>query len=166
MLRLDLGSGREPAPGFLGVDRLSSEGVVAVDLCDGAKWPWDDASVDELRAHHFIEHIPATEVFDGCWYRDALFWFFDEAWRVAKPSALFDLRWPHHQSVWAWQDPTHRRCIPAQMLSYLSRDGRDLLRVSSYHVSCNWVVVGEKIAVHGNEADGPLEYAAVLRKEM
>jgi hypothetical protein len=160
---LDLGSGPCPAPGFTGVDLCAGEvsgSVVVWDLTDGSPWPFDDESVEALHCSHFIEHIPRDRVVIGTTEfqrtirspgepkrvekgriartQDAFFWFFDEAYRVAKSGCRFTLRWPHPQSDAADQDPTHARRIPASMLNYLSVDGRRALGVQQYPVFCDW----------------------------
>jgi hypothetical protein len=148
-LRLDLGSGPRPAEGFEGVDIAPGVTNHCVNLCDGSRWPWASNSVDELRSSHFIEHVDAGYVLrcpDGmhtgkdCGRIDALLWFFDEAFRIAKPNALFTVQWPALQNVRAFQDPTHRRFIPAEMITYLSREGREAMGVEQqYGATCNWI---------------------------
>ena len=143
LLKLDLGSGPRPAEGFKGVDIVQGVTDFRVDLCSGESWPFAANSVDELRSSHFIEHIDAGYVWIGergfQARRDALLWFFDEAFRVAKDGAVFTVQWPALQSVRAFQDPTHRRFIPAETITYLSREGRKAMGVEHYGATCNWV---------------------------
>jgi len=145
-LRLDLGSGPRPAEGFKGVDIVEGVTDFTFDLCSGYRWPWPDNSIDELRSCHFIEHIRADYVGDRVHVQapasrviDALLFFFDEAFRIAKPGAVFTLQWPALQSVRAFQDPTHRRFIPPQMTLYLTREGRKAMGVEHYGATCNWI---------------------------
>lgn len=140
-LKLDLGSGPRPAEGFKGVDIVDGITDFRVDLGSDQPWPWADNSVDELRSVHFIEHLPAIYHTRLRPPQDALFRFFDEAFRVAKPGATFTLIWPALQSVRAFQDPTHRRFIPAETLSYLSRANREAMGLQHYNVECNWVTL-------------------------
>lgn len=153
-LRLDLGSGPRPAEGFKGVDIVPGVTDYTFDLCCGQRWLFEDDSVDELRSSHFIEHIRADYVptyrnetrpgkhgtlqLRGI-MQDALLFFFDEAFRVAKPGALFTVQWPALQSVRAFQDPTHRRFIPHTTITYLSREGRTVMGVEHYGATCNWI---------------------------
>lgn len=144
-VKLDLGGGQNPREGF-----------ECVDLYEGAKhrvdlfkfpWPFADNSVDELNANHFIEHIPAREVtaddltdqsrieFLG---QDMFFAFFDECWRILKPGAWMSLVWPALQSVRAFMDPTHRRFIPLESMSYLSVDWRKSQGLDHYRVRCHF----------------------------
>jgi hypothetical protein len=157
-LRLDLGAGKPPKEGYASVDVLAGSDY-EVDLCDGRPWPFETESIEALYSSHFIEHIP-TETLPGG--RDRFFWFFDEAYRIARPGAEFELRWPVWNSVWAYQDPTHRRFIPPQTLGYLSARGRDILRVSSYNVRCNWEIVGNVLLLGQGDPPEHLETAAKL----
>jgi hypothetical protein len=140
-LRLDLGSGPRPADGFKGVDIVEGVTDFCVALDTGAPWPWPDNSVEQLRACHFIEHIRAENVCltIGGDTQDAIFFFFDEAYRIAKPGATFQLQWPALQSTRAFQDPTHRRFIPPETLAYLDKEGRKAMGLEHYNVKCDWV---------------------------
>ena len=138
-LKLDLGSGQTPAEGFEGVDLHAPNAKHKVHLWDGAAWPWADSRVDALHASHVIEHIDAAYLSNG---RDAWLWFFDEAWRVAKPGATFKVIWPALQSVRAFQDPTHRRYIPLQSMMYLDKNWREMNKLDHYLGACDWVMEG------------------------
>lgn len=158
MIKLDLGAGRHPKEGFIPVDRADLElpDQVVWDLVDGKPWPWETSTVDELHSSHFIEHIPANEIVRYCWAEwkgpgqvswepdgkpiDALFFFFDEAWRIAKPNATFELIWPALKSTNAFRDPTHRRFLPLEFLHYMSKRGREVMRVEHYGAVCDWNV--------------------------
>jgi len=143
-LRLDLGSGPRPKDGFKGVDIVPGVTDFEWNLCGGTRWPWDDNSVDELHSSHFIEHIDAwslnlAEAHQKPHRIDALYYFLDEAFRIAKPGAVFTVIWPALQSVRAFQDPTHRRFIPAESTIYWSIDGRKAMGQEHLGVKCNWV---------------------------
>lgn len=155
MLKLDLGSGPRPADGFKGVDVVDGVTDFCVDLSDGSRWPWADDSVDELRSTHFIEHIRNDYVtntaplvprytdssFKRALQKDLLVHFFDEAFRIIKPGGTFTVQWPALQSVRAFQDPTHRRYIPAETMNYLHRGIREQMGLSHYNADCNWITV-------------------------
>jgi hypothetical protein len=53
-MKLNLGACDRPFPGFLSVDIVPPADLIA-DLA--RPWPWEDSSVDEVRAHDVIEHI-------------------------------------------------------------------------------------------------------------
>lgn len=98
MLRLNLGCSDSAVPGFIGVDRWTPPWATAdnfqqVDL--DAPWPWEDNSVDEIRAHDVIEHL-----------RDKIHTM-NELHRVLKPGATVDIMVPTTDGRGAFQDPTH-----------------------------------------------------------
>lgn len=197
---LDLGSGTCPAAGYVGVDLLNQEPdehgrgrVLCADLFGGEPWPFESDSCTRLRAFHVIEHIPRDRVVIGKtrvrrairrpgqkplieWSsipmtQDALFWFFDEAWRIARRGCRFELAWPHPQSDDADKDPTHHRRIPSSMVHYLSAEGRRDMRVMHYPVVCDWTVVDKTLLEIGTDtallpfqrADGSFDGAAARR---
>lgn len=171
-MKLDLGAGGRPREGFTGVDLTSLNGGIAFDLVSGQEWPWATGSIEELASSHFIEHIPAANVkplskawreadafvYDIVQPKDALLFFFDEAFRVIRPGGLFHLTWPALKSSDAFRDPTHRRFIPLEMLHYLSREGRQVMGLEHYGATCNWVTVegGVSLTLDPGRPDAPL----------
>jgi len=94
-LHLDLGCGPRKKDGFIGVDVDDKwPGVdVAADLT--RRFPYPDSSVDKIRAHDIIEHLP-----------DRIHTM-NEIWRVCKRGATVDIRVPSTDGRGAFQDPTH-----------------------------------------------------------
>jgi glycosyltransferase involved in cell wall biosynthesis len=93
-LRIDLGCGINKADGFIGVDLCPGAGVdIVADLSQ--RFPFEDSSVEEIRAHDVIEHLP-----------DRIHTM-NEIWRVCKPGAKVDIRVPSTDGRGAFQDPTH-----------------------------------------------------------
>lgn len=133
-LRLDLGCGPHPQPGFLGVDALSFDGKVdcVVDLAAG-HWPWPDNSIDEARASHFLEHLTNL---DGKWERVT---FFNELHRVLKPGAGCMITIPHWASVRYYGDPTHKEPFSEFGLLYLTKEWRE---VNAPHADARWSAHG------------------------
>jgi predicted SAM-dependent methyltransferase len=134
-LKLDLGCGmRKIGPEWVGVDRVKMVGVdLVLDLTARHRakgypeeplqvgpvpfepWPWEDGSVDEARANHFIEHLDAAE---RCH-------FFNELWRVLKPGAGIWVGGPDWSNQRAYGDLTHKwPPISSFFWLYLSRDWR------------------------------------------
>lgn len=142
-LRLDLGSGPRPKEGFEGVDIVPGVAKHCVDLSGGTPWPWPDNSVDELHSSHTIEHLDDWSLHGVDGYPggrvDVLYHFLDQAFRIAKPNAVFTVIWPALQSVRAFQDPTHRRFIPAESTIYWSIEGRKAMGQEHLGIKCNWV---------------------------
>lgn len=135
-LKLDLGCGQNPCEGFEGVDIGGDVAKHKVDLLK-FPWPFETSSVDEVHCSHFVEHIPMALDESG---KDLFFAFFDELYRVLKPNAKATIIWPALQSVRAFQDPTHRRFIPAETMLYLSDEWRKLNKLDHYRADCNFAV--------------------------
>ncbi len=116
MLRVDLGCGPHKPDGFIGVDIFPGETVdIVADLNQG--FPFEDHSVDELRAHDFIEHLP-----------DRLKTM-NEIWRVCKPGAIVDLFVPSSDGRGAFQDPTHVSFWNINSFLYYSIDSPQYLEL-------------------------------------
>lgn len=158
-VRLDLACGQVPREGFQGVDFLAPNAQHKIDLFK-FPWPWKDGFVDELHCSHFVEHIPAREIeerdldlsrcsqnglpesamrkfFLG---RDMLFGFFDECWRILKKDGKMTVIVPCLRNDRAFQDPTHRRFIPAQTFLYLNDPWRKQNKLDHYRAQCNFDV--------------------------
>lgn len=80
--------------------------------------------------------------------RDLFCAFFDEAYRVLKPDGLFRLVWPALQSSRAFQDPTHRRFIPGETLTYFSKKWRADSSIEHYLCSCDFEVISCEMGMH------------------
>lgn len=117
-LKIDLGSGKMKAPGFLGVDALSLPGVDIVCNLGVDTWPWANESVDEARASHFLEHLTNLDGrFERCH-------FFNELYRVLKLGAGCWIAIPHWCSNRYYGDPTHKEPFSEMGFSYLNRAWR------------------------------------------
>ncbi|MBW4683465.1 MAG: glycosyltransferase [Microcoleus vaginatus WJT46-NPBG5] len=93
-LRVDLGCGPKKPEGFIGVDIYPwLEVDIVADMTQGL--PFSDSSVDEVRAHDVIEHLP-----------DRIHTM-NEIWRICKPNAMVDIFVPSTDGRGAFQDPTH-----------------------------------------------------------
>lgn len=149
-VKLDLACGQHPAPGFVGVDNYAPN-AIKVDLFK-FPWPWADNSVDELRCSHFVEHLPMCFVKDdgtrdhvGAPNEDMFVRFFDEAWRIMKPGAKFEVIVPYLQSVRAFQDPTHRRFLSEANFMYLQAPFRQMNGLDHYGIKCDFQVMPNRL---------------------
>lgn len=94
VLRVDLGCGTNKHGNYVGVDVHPASGAdIIADL--NQQFPFPDNSVDEVRAHDIIEHLP-----------DKIHTM-NEIWRICKPGAKVDIRVPSTDGRGAFQDPTH-----------------------------------------------------------
>lgn len=114
-IRLDLGCGPNPKPGFIGVDTLPFDGKVAVVHDLRRPWPWADGSVEEAHSSHFLEHLTAWERVHFC----------NELYRVLKTGSSCQLIVPHWASCRAYGDPSHQwPAVSEFFFYYLSREWR------------------------------------------
>jgi hypothetical protein len=121
-LKLDFGCGPNKREGFQGVDSIAFPGVdFVVDLRQ--RWPWEDNSVAEAHASHFIEHLTAMERVH----------FANELYRVLKPGGKCTVIVPHWGSCRAYGDPTH--CFS---------DDTEILTATGWQTIAN-VRVGERV---------------------
>ena len=158
VIKLDLGAGKNPQPGFTSVDLYAPGVDIKCDLfCPpfrravvdqtrvrrnefGIEEPvillkdgilWKDNTVDEIHASHFIEHIPQQ-----------IRWpFFVECWRIMKPDATMRIFVPNWKSERAYGDQTH--CWPpvvAMFFFYLNKGWREAnkLTYGPYDIKCNF----------------------------
>lgn len=142
MLRLNLGCGLQPIEGFTNIDREpAAKHDLLLDIC-GEAWPFADGSVDEIVAHHVLEHT------------DDLAWVMKECYRVMKPGALLRITSWHPASDQYWGDPTHRQPITKDTLSLFSlaavneaiNAGKPITPLALYHeVNFEVVIVRNSI---------------------
>lgn len=110
-MKINLGCGSNKEPGYINVDKAHAPDVMH-DL-ESFPWPWPDSSVDEIRAHHVLEHLGReTAVFIGV---------MKEMYRVCKPGAKIEIVVPHPRHDDFLNDPTHVRPITLNVLALFSK---------------------------------------------
>ena len=108
LAKVDLGCGSHKVTGYIGVDVAPAPSVdIVADLT--RRFPFGSSSVDHLRAHDIIEHLP-----------DRIHTM-NEIWRICKPDALVDIRVPSSDGRGAFQDPTHVSFWNINSFLYYSR---------------------------------------------
>ncbi len=149
-IKLDLGGGAHPREGFDSVDIVALPTTAHVLNLFKFPWPFEDAYVDELNANHFVEHIPLlwvgwngslSAIPETSEHKEMFFAFFDECYRILKPGGLMTVQIPALQTSRAFQDPTHRRFIPAESFQYLNKKVREQWGIAHYNVDCDFDVV-------------------------
>lgn len=95
-LKLDLGCGKNPKQGYVGVDHRDFGQEIVCDLRD--RWKWEDDSVAAVHCSHFVEHLTARERIH----------FANELYRVLEPGASAEIIVPHWASCRAYGDLTHQ----------------------------------------------------------
>lgn len=92
-MRLNIGCADQILDGYVNVDIVELPGVFVADLRE--TWPWDDDSVESIRAHDIVEHLP-----------DKIHTM-NEMWRVLEPGGKAEIVVPSTNGPAAFQDPTH-----------------------------------------------------------
>lgn len=130
-VKLDLGCGRKPRAGFIGVDMSAACSPDVLHDLRTMPWPFDDASVDEVYSGHFLEHLDGEE-------RIA---FMEELYRVLRPGGTALIVTPYWSWVGAVQDPTHKwPPIAEQSYHYFSKALREQMGVDFYPIRCDFDV--------------------------
>lgn len=108
-MKLNIGSGYKRYEDFLNVDDdplVSPDYVVNLEE---SKLPFGDSTVEEIRAHHILEHIKNFIP------------LMQEFYRVCKHGAIIDVVAPHHNHEVYYGDPTHVRPITVNGMYLFSK---------------------------------------------
>jgi hypothetical protein len=111
MIKLNLGSGYKRFDGFTNVDAdvlVNPDYVVNLDDIN-IRLPFDDNSVEEIKAWHILEHI------------EHIIPLIKELYRVSCHHALFDIQVPHHNHDVFHGDLTHKRAITVPGMQMFSK---------------------------------------------
>lgn len=118
-IRLDIGCGpNKKGPDWIGLDVLDFPGVDHKIHAGRDRWPFEDGTVTEAHASHFLEHL--TNLNDK-WERVH---FFNELYRVLKPGGTCQLAFPHWASTRYYGDPTHKEPFSEMGFYYLDKQWR------------------------------------------
>lgn len=86
-------------------------------LAEWQEYPYLQESLfDEIHAYEVLEHL--GQLGDEVSY----FSHFSEIWRILKPDGFLCGTVPSRYSPWLWGDPSHRRLINNESLSFLDQD--------------------------------------------
>jgi len=121
-VNLNLGSGLRPIENFINIDnRAIVNPDVVCDIIEGLPYP--DNSVDTVRAHDVLEHIPIGKTIT----------VMDEIWRVLKPGGILDSFTPDAEyGQGSFQDPTHLSFwVENSWLYYSKPDYRELYNIKA-----------------------------------
>jgi SAM-dependent methyltransferase len=145
-MRLNLGCGTLPEPGWVNVDLADCPGVDVVQDLDVAPWPWPDGSVAEIQALDVFEHVDRPVL------------FMVECHRVLRPGGQLLIRTPHFQHWSAYADPTHKRFPTPLTFDYW-------IRGTEWHERYNAAYGGVTYVKAGYELDQPTgQQTFTLRK--
>jgi hypothetical protein len=111
-LKLNLGSGQNPVPGFINVDKFGSPDV-KWDL-EVFPWPWPDNSVEQILLVHVLEHLGETI--------QGYFGIIKELYRVSRHGASIRIVVPHPRHDDFLGDPTHVRPFTPESFHLYSKE--------------------------------------------
>ena len=160
-MKLDLGCGTRKTPGFVGVDTRQFEGVDVVCDLSTQRWPFEDASVDEVVCSHMLEHIPGKSiktVVNVDFVKHTVetkevvtlprSHFFNELARVMKKGARATITTPAWASGRAYGDPTHEWPPVSEFgFLYLNAEWRKLNAPHDDHLTCDFDI-GSGYSLH------------------
>jgi SAM-dependent methyltransferase len=127
--KLDLGCGKNPREGFIGVDALDFGQHYVLDLTK--PWPWKDDSVEEVHCSHFVEHLKPDERIH----------FINELYRVLKKDGKATIIVPSWSSERAYGDLTHQwPPVTGFWFSYLAKDWRAVNAPHNTEYTCDFKV--------------------------
>lgn len=138
-MKLNLGCSDALEEGFVNVDRVFPDRIAGFDpnfkIADLSKpWPWDDSTIQHIRAWDIIEHLP-----------DKIHTM-NEAWRVLQKGGTFEIAVPTTDGPGAWQDPTHVSFWNRNSFMYFESGNPHLVRFGrAYGIKCAFRIVREQL---------------------
>jgi Methyltransferase domain len=105
-LRLDIGSGPRPRPGFYALDQLELDGI---DIVADLNQPLDllpDNCAEHVYSSHTLEHV------------ERLLPLLAEIHRISRPRATIEFIVPHFSNPYFYSDPTHVRSFGLYTMNY------------------------------------------------
>lgn len=111
-MKINLGAGYKPSPGYVRIDddpNTNPDVLLNLDH-ELLELPFDNDSVEEVRAWHVIEHI-------GSGY----FRLLQEIYRVCQHGAIIDIQVPNWSHENFQSDPTHKRPVTVEGLRLFSQ---------------------------------------------
>lgn len=134
IIRLNLGCGLRKADGYINIDNREETGPdLCIDVAAGL--PYEDGTVDEVRAFDFLEHVP----------RDKVIFVMEEIWRVLKPGGRLEHFTPSTDGRGAFQDPTHRSYWNINSwLYYMNDQNRALYGIKAKFEGMNQDLITDK----------------------
>jgi predicted SAM-dependent methyltransferase len=108
-MKINIGGGLKRFEGFVNVDADPNTKPEYLHNLEKEKLPFEDSTVEEVKAHHILEHI------------HDLGHVIKEIYRVCKNGAVVDIAFPHHFARNFFGDYTHCRALTVEMFKQFSK---------------------------------------------
>lgn len=141
-LKINLGSGADPFPGWVNVDMMDLPEVDVVHNLIKFPYPFEDNSADEMRAVDVIEHLPPY-IGD----EHGVIKFLEECHRILKPGAELFIQTPGWRADFLWIDPTHVRGFDVQSMDFFDPE-KHYGKTTGFYSQCKFTVKSEELANH------------------
>ena len=110
MIKLNIGCGPYKKPGYINIDKNPIwEPDKVVDVRNG--FPFDDNSVDEIWASHFMEHLD----------KDEIIFVLSECYKKLKPNGILTIKIPTGVTY----DLDHKSFLDKRSFELILRGGKD-----------------------------------------
>lgn len=148
-MKLSLGAGTQREDGWTNVDYLDIPETDIVHNLIEFPWPFDDESVEEIKAIDVLEHLPShtlpeandiqidsvertVKVTAGPAGLSVPLEFVKECHRILEPGGILFIQVPHWLSPNCWTDLTHTRGFTERSMNYFD-DSTDLGKHYGYY---------------------------------
>jgi SAM-dependent methyltransferase len=112
-MKLNIGCGFNKLDGYINVDQFPECAPDVLWNLEETPWPFAERSVDELVAHHVLEHLgQETKVF---------FAILKELYRLMRHGGLLEITVPHPHHPTFISDPTHVRAFTGNTFEMMNR---------------------------------------------
>lgn len=147
-IKLDLGPGSNKiSSDFIGIDIDKYEGVdIVMDLRYG-RLPYNDETVEHVRASHFVEHLTFDENIH----------LFNEVWRVLRPGGIFEVIVPHGMSYAGMVDLSHKTFWTEDTFGYFTPENK-YFYAWFYERNGERIPVINQWKVQRNDSTPPIQY--------
>lgn len=146
-IKINLGAGSEPTPGWINTDWLEMPGIDRVFNLLEYPWPFESNSAHEIKAIDVLEHMPNFTADN----KSGAIEFVKECWRILKPGGLLTIQVPHWQSPNCWIDLTHVRGFDKRSMDYFD-DRTEIGKAYGYYVKTKFDV-DAYISIMVNQTD-------------
>lgn len=141
-LKINLGSGADPAIGWTNVDMIDLPEVDVVHNLIKFPYPFEDNSADEMKAVDVIEHLPPY-IGD----EHGVIKFLEECHRILKPGAELFIQTPGWRADFLWIDPTHVRGFDVQSMDFFDPE-KHYGKTTGFYSKCKFTVKSEELPNH------------------